>query len=131
MKKSLRLLANTFLFIALYLIIYSLFIEFYYLWFWTGGPRPTNLVLVGNLFSLIISFPLVWVINKSKLWLKLFKKNTAINNVKTEVDITDKNKKMKENSFSSADEITKLHELKEKGILSEEEFQREKTKIIK
>jgi macrodomain Ter protein organizer (MatP/YcbG family) len=47
------------------------------------------------------------------------------------IDNMDSNKKAPQtNSSSLSDELTKLNDLKEKGILTEEEFQQQKKKIL-
>ena len=128
--KPLRYLANIILFIVIWFIPATLFIGWS---FSVNGTRPSGLIAIGGIVAIIISYKLVKKINKSKLWSKLFDKNEAINDVaEDKADIIEENQNKKANNISElADDITKLGELKEKGLLTEGEFNEQKKKLLK
>ena len=69
MKKLLRQLVNTILFIVLWGV--QLFIVIKYS-VTEVGVRPSGSIAIGGIVALIISFAIVKRINKSKLWSMLF-----------------------------------------------------------
>ena len=206
MKKTIRYLVNTILFIVLWGIPATLFIGWS---FSVNGTRPSALIAIGGIVSIVFSYKLVKRINKSQFWLNLFDLSDAKNKVnKSYSDSTndlnfkdnrrtnaiigvsvifllsiipfiygiidgnyilsfiflipllvvffwiregyfEKDKtikslhkevkeetqvKVNENKNTSisalSDDLTKLGELKEKGLLTEEEFNEQKKKLI-
>jgi len=129
-QKPLRYLVNTILFIVIWFIPATLFIGWS---FSVNGTRPSGLIAIGGIVAIIISYKLVKKINKSNLWSRLFDKNEAINDVaEDKADIIEENQNKKANNISElADDITKLGELKEKGLLTDEEFNEQKKKLLK
>ena len=69
MKKLLRYLVNTILFVVLWFIPAALFFAWSYS---VNGARPSAIMGIGGIISIIISYKLVKRINKSNLWASLF-----------------------------------------------------------
>ena len=206
-RKLLRYLVNTILFIVIWSIPATLFIGWS---FSVNGTRPSGLIAIGGIVSIIISYKLVKRINKSQFWLNVFDMSDAENKVNTsdsdsnndlnfkdnrlilaiigasvifllsiflfiygliegeyglsffflipllvlffwiregyfkkDKTIKSSNKEVKEerqveikedkptNIDALADNLTKLGELKEKGLLTEDEFEEQKKKLLK
>ena len=130
MKKLLRFLVNTILFIIIWCIPAFIFVG---ISFSVSGTRPSAIAGVGGIVAIIISYRLVKRINKSKLWSSLFDETETVNDVALDkADIIEENQNKKANNISElSDDITKLGELKEKGLLTEEEFNEQKKKLLK
>ena len=130
MKKLLRYLVNTILFIVIWCIPAFIFVG---ISFSVSGTRPSAIAGVGGIVAIIISYRLVKRINKSKLWSSLFDETETVNDVALDkADIIEENQNKKANNISElSDDITKLGELKEKGLLTEEEFNEQKKKLLK
>ena len=126
-NKLLRYLVNTIIFIVLWGVLFLPVMKY------SIDMGATSIAAIGGIISIIISYKLVKRINKSNLWSRLFDENVAINDItEDKADIIEENQKKKENNISElAGNLTKLNELKEKGILSEEEFNEQKRKLLK
>tara|TARA_B100001142_G_scaffold201317_1_gene199887 strand:+ start:653 stop:1045 length:393 start_codon:yes stop_codon:yes gene_type:complete len=130
MKKLLRYFVNTILFIVIWCIPATLFVGWS---FSINGTRPSGLIAIGGIVAIIISYRLVKRINKSKLWSRLFDETEVDNKVVEEKKNETKKeiKKYKKSKLSNlANNLTKLGELKERGLLTEEEFNEQKRKIL-
>ena len=130
MKKLLRYLINTILFIIIWFIPVTLFVGWS---FSVNGTRPSGLIAIGGILAIIISYKLVKKINKSNLWVSLFDEAEVVNGVVEEKkNETQKEiKKYKKSKLSNlANDLTKLGELKERGLLTEEEFNEQKRNIL-
>ena len=127
MKKLLRYLVNTILFVVLWCLMFLPVMKY------SIDMGATSIAAIGGIVAIIISYSLVKKINKSNLWSRLFDKNEAINDVaEDKADIIEENQNKKANNISElADDITKLGELKEKGLLTDEEFNEQKKKLLK
>ena len=105
-------------------ILYALFgLQFYFsiIWFQNVSASPLDLGMVILQEVLILGCS-VLLIRKLLSSEHYFDKDVVIN------DVTEK----KANNISElADDLTKLNELKERGILSEEEFIEQKKKLLK
>ena len=123
--KLLRYLVNTILFVIFFWL--QLFIVIGYS-IAEVGVRPSGPIAVGGIIALLISYALVKKINKSNLWSSLFDENQIVEKKnETKKDI----KKYKKSKLSNlANDLTKLGELKEKGLLTEEEFLEQKRNIL-
>tara|TARA_B110000305_G_scaffold222207_1_gene265655 strand:+ start:1453 stop:1872 length:420 start_codon:yes stop_codon:yes gene_type:complete len=138
--KLLRFLGNTILFVVFFWL--QLFIVIGYS-IAEVSIRPSGSIAVGGVIALLISYALVKKINKSNLWSRLFDETEVINDVVEEK--IEKNKKrfskenepkkeIKKNKKSKmsnlANDLINLGELKEKGLLTEEEFNEQKRKLL-
>ena len=90
MKKLLRYLVNTILFVAIWCVPAFIFVG---ISLSVSGTRPSAIAGVGGIVAIIISYRLVKRINKSKLWSRLFDETEVINEVVEEkkVEVVDSN----------------------------------------
>jgi hypothetical protein len=138
-----RYLANTILFVVIWCIPAFLFVGYSLS---VNGTRPSGIAGAGGIIAIFISYALVKRINKSNLWASLFNETEIVEKKKpyynADLDMSllskkkpvksDSNPYKKENNISDlADNLTKLGELKEKGLLTEEEFNEQKKKLLK
>ena len=133
MKKILRYLVNTILFIVFWCIIYLPVMKY------SIDTGSYSLPAYGGTAAIIISYIIVKRINKSNLWASLFDETDGVNEIVKETPVV---KELpvkiavippkKENNISELTaDLTQLYELKEKGILTEEEFTEQKKKLLK
>ena len=69
MKTLLRYLVNTILFVVIWCIPAFIFVG---ISLSVNGTRPSGIAGIGGIVSIIISYKLVKIINKSNLWASLF-----------------------------------------------------------
>ena len=69
MKKLLRYLVSTILFLVLWVVMFLPLMKYS---IDTVGVRPSGIIAVGGLITLIISFLIVKRLNKSNLWKVMF-----------------------------------------------------------
>ena len=127
MKQLLRYLVNTILFVVIWCLIFLPVMKY------SIDMGATSIASIGGIIAIIISYSLVKRIDKSNLWSKLFDETEVINEVVEEKkNETQKEiKKYKKSKLSNlANNLTKLGELKERGLLTEEEFNEQKRKIL-
>ena len=127
MKKLLRYLVNTIIFIVLWGLMFLPVMKY------SIDMGSTSLSAIGGIVAIIFSYKLVKRINKSNLWASLFDETEVDNKVVEEKKNETKKeiKKYKKSKLSNlANNLTKLGELKERGLLTEEEFNEQKRKIL-
>ena len=96
---------------------------------WDGNViRPSSWPGVSGIIAIIFAYRLVKRINTSKQWKELFNENQIVETKNETNKEIIKNKKSKLSDF--ANNLTKLGELREKGLLTEEEFLELKRKIL-
>ena len=80
----------------------------------------------------IVFLALVWFFNDKKEEIEKKKEIKAKANKSQEIENTDEKTEDKKSGYNSiVDDLTKLGELKEKGLLTEEEFNEQKKKLLK
>jgi hypothetical protein len=140
--KLMRYLINTILFIVLWGVQLFLVTGFSFQYIREG---PSGLIALGGIIALFTSYKLVKRINRSELWkyiihlLNTTEEERLLEQLKEREDIKptaeqidEKTKEKTSEKYNSIiDELTKLGELKEKGLLTKKEFNEQKKKLLK
>ncbi|MDC3071055.1 SHOCT domain-containing protein [Bacteroidota bacterium] len=114
--------ANAILFLVIWLTKVTPF-QIYAL-VYSRGPS-SSIAIFGTISTIFTTIFVVRAINKTEFWRNLF-------NVSSSEDTNQSRQYSANNSNTSVyDELIKLNELKEKGILTEEEFNEQKKKLLK
>ena len=141
MKQLLRYLVNIILFVVLWCLMFLPVMKY------SIDMGATSAAAIGGIVAIIISYRLVTRINKSNLWASLFDDEEIVEKQvkgpyydpdfdmsldKKTITKSESTPSKKVNSISElSDNLTKLGELKEKGLLTEEEFNEQKKKLLK
>lgn len=89
MRRLLRYLTNTILFVIIWCIPAFLFVGYSVS---VNGTRPSAIAGVGGIVAIIISYKLVKIINKSKLWSRLFDEIEEVKIESRAYDLVEENK---------------------------------------
>ena len=121
---SLKYFLNTILFVVFWIIMFLPVAKFSF------DTDSTSTAVVGGIVALIISCVLVKRINKSNLWSRLFYLQEVSSDESRSSNTSEQKNQVESTSIGIADELAKLNRLKQEGVLTEEEFESQKKKLL-